>query len=115
MTGLADSSDLDPLDVSTSQALVAGLERVHWRAAVVASNVAVGIVRLAVGAVAGAALVEIEPVRHRAGDLTVLLQSAHRPNGLQRALLQISTKFSNICAPYSESLTSGWNCRPNLS
>ncbi len=107
VAGLADCADLDPLNVSTANTLVACLERVHRRAAVVARDVTVSIVRLAVCAVAGAALVESEPVRHRAGDLTTLLQSAHRANGLHRAFLQISTKFSKICAPYSESLTSG--------
>jgi len=48
----------------------------------VAGDVAVCIVRLAVSTVAGAALVESESVRHRAGDLPALLQSAHRKKGV---------------------------------
>jgi hypothetical protein len=47
----------------------------------IARGVAVWVVRFAVSAVAGAALVESEPVRHRAADLTALLQSAHRGYG----------------------------------
>jgi hypothetical protein len=44
----------------------------------IARDVAVRVVRLAVSAVAGEALVESEPIRHRAADLPGLLQSAHR-------------------------------------
>ena len=44
----------------------------------IARGIAVRVVRLAVSAVAGAALVESEPIRHRAADLPGLLQSAHR-------------------------------------
>ena len=47
----------------------------------IARCVTVWIVLFSVCAVAGAALVEREPVRHRAADLPALLQSAHRANG----------------------------------
>ncbi len=43
----------------------------------VARYITIWIVLLSVCAVAGAALVECKPVRHRAADLPVLLQSAH--------------------------------------
>ena len=64
MAGFADSADLDPLDVSTAQTLVAGLQRIHWRVAVVAGYVAFTVVRLATRAIAGAALVESQSVDH---------------------------------------------------
>ena len=47
----------------------------------IARYVTVWVVRLPVCAVAGAALVECKPVRHRAGDQPALLQSAHREIG----------------------------------
>ena len=47
----------------------------------IARCVPIWIVLLPICAVAGAALVECKPVRHRAADLPVLLQSAHRANG----------------------------------
>ena len=43
----------------------------------IAGYVTVWVVFLSVGAVAGAALVECKPVRHRAAHLPALLQSAH--------------------------------------
>lgn len=43
----------------------------------IARYVAVWVVFFPVCAVAGAALVECKPVRHRAADLPALLQSAH--------------------------------------
>ena len=44
----------------------------------IARYVAVWIVLLPICAVAGAALVECKPVRHRAADQPALLQSAHQ-------------------------------------
>ena len=73
----------------------------------IAGNISFCRIRLAVCTVAGTALVERESVCHRAADLAGLLQSAHQFQIPSLAFLQISTKFSNIFAPYSESFTSG--------
>ena len=67
--------------MSTSDTLVSDFYRFHYRTTVVAGYITIWIVLFSVCAVAGAALVEREPVRHRATDLPALLQSAHRTNG----------------------------------
>ena len=70
-----------PFDVPAANTLVSYLDCFHNGTTVIARHVPIWIVLLSVCAVAGAALVEREPVRHRAADLPALLQSAHRTNG----------------------------------
>ena len=81
VAGLTDCPNFHPFDVSTANTLVSYLDCFHNGTTVIARYVAIWIVLFSVCAVAGAALVECKPVRHRAADLPALLQSAHRKIG----------------------------------
>jgi len=84
MAGLTGGAGLVPCEVAAAQALVANLKRIHGRFAVCALRQIGGAPTPSIGAIAVPALVEYETicfVRHRAGDLSGLLQSVLCLNG----------------------------------